>query len=135
MNVTTVLSAIADQLDTISGLRVYDYPIGSMVVPAAVVGYPETITFDVSMGRGQDQIEIPVAVLAGKVSDRTAMDVLGPFLDGSGSSSVKAVLEAKNGTWTGLARVRVRSATVDTAVVGSVEYLAAMFTLDVYGGN
>lgn len=133
MLVTAVMAALATELDKISTLRVYDYPSNAVVPPAAIVGFPETITFDMSAGRGQDHLEIPVIVLAGKVSDRTALDVLGPFLDGTGSASVKAVLEAQNRSYTAFSRVRVRSVTVEVITIGGVEYLAGIFSLDVYG--
>lgn len=135
MNVAAVMTALATQIDTIAGLRVYDTPSNTIVVPACVVGYPETITFDVSMGRGQDHIVLDVIVLAGKSSDRTAIDVLGAYMNGSGSASIKAVVEANNGTYSAFARVRVREATVDVVTIGGVEYLAGIFTLDIYGGN
>lgn len=135
MIVSSVLSALATQLDTISGLRVYDYQIGSVAVPAAIVGFPTEIEYDLSANRGQDHMELEVAVLAGKVSDRTAMDVLSAYVDGSGSASVKQVLEANNRTYTAFSRVRVRSCSIEMVSVGAVEYLAAIFMLDIYGGN
>lgn len=135
MIITDVMAALATQLDTIAGLRVYDFPISKVVPPAVIVGYPESITYDLSANRGQDVMEMPLIAIVGKVSDRTAMDVLGPYMDGSGASSFKAVLEANNRTYTAFSRVRVRSATVEIVTIAGVEYLAGMFTCDIYGGN
>lgn len=131
MNLAAVMEEIAVRLDTIAGLRVYAYPADQIQPPAAVVGYPETITYDVTMGRGVDRMEIPLFVLVARQTDRTARDELGPYLDGSGAESVKAVL--KGVTWTAMSDVRVASVTVDVVTVAAVDYLAAVFSMDVYG--
>lgn len=133
MNLASVMAALATELDKITGLRVYAYPTDSVAVPAAVVGYPVSYTFDETYGRGSDRLEVPVWVLVGRVSDRTAVTQLGAYCDGSSSDSVKQVLEA--GTYTAMDSVRVVSADFEAVSVGSVEYLAAMFTVDVFGSG
>lgn len=133
MIVTAVMAALATELDKIAGLRVYDHAASNVAPPFAVVLPPQSITYDLSGGRGQDQMDISVAVCAGMVSDRTVLDVLGPYADGTGSSSVKAILEAHNGSYTAFSRVRVRQVDFDTVTVSAVEYLGAIFALDVYG--
>jgi hypothetical protein len=94
MNLADVMDAVGDRLDTIAGLRVFAYPPGSVTPPAAVVSYPEGIEFDATYGRGSDRMTLPVVVVVGKASDRAARDKLGAYCDGSGASSVKAVLES-----------------------------------------
>jgi hypothetical protein len=131
VNLADVMDELAAQLDTITGLRVTAFPAAQVQVPAAVVGLPEDITFDLTYGRGVDQMNIPVFVLVGNVWDRTARDEIAAYVDGSGTSSIKAVLEA--GTYTAMSSVRVASATFETVSVAAVEYLAATFSVDVYG--
>lgn len=131
MNLGAAMQEIADQLDTIDGLRCYGYPPDTINAPAAVVTYPDTLTFDATYGRGMDRMDPKVVVLVGKVSDRTARDRLGAYCDGSGTSSVKAVVEA--GTYTEFDTVRVASAEFDIVSISAVEYLAATFTLDIAG--
>lgn len=133
MVLADVMDELAGQLDTISGLRVFSWPAETVAVPAAVVGYPETVEFDTTYGRGVDHAQLPVFVLVGRGSDRAARDELGAYCDGSGPSSVKAVLEA--GSYTAMNHVRVASVAFDAINVNSVEYLAATFTVDIYGSG
>lgn len=131
MNVANVMTELATQLDTITGLRVFAFPPDNIAAPAAIVGFPETITYDVTMGRGVDQIDLPIFVLVGRVTDRTAWANMAPYLAGSGSSSVKAVLKA--GTYTAFASARVASAEIEAITMAGIDYLAAIFTVNVFG--
>lgn len=132
MNLASVMDAIGTRLDTITGLRVFKFPPdGTISPPAAIVSYPLEYEFDSSYARGSDRMSLPVIVLVGKVSDRKSRDQLGAFCDGSGSSSVKAVVEA--GTYTAFDTVRVASVEFDVISVAAVEHAAATFTLDIIG--
>ena len=131
MILSDVMDQLATQLDTITGLRVSAYPPDNVQVPVAVVGFPESIQFDLTFGRGVDHIEFPVFVLVGKVWDRTTRDEIAAYCSGSGAKSVKAVLAA--GTYTAMSSVRVSSATLETVSVAGTEYLAAIFVVDVFG--
>lgn len=111
MNLADVMQEVADTLDTIDGLRCFGYPPpGATPTPAAVVSYP-SIEFDGSYQRGQDTYTMPMWIVVGQATDQRSRDLLGPFCDGSGTSSVKAVLEAH--TYTTCDRVRVASAEPD----------------------
>jgi hypothetical protein len=131
MNVADVMDELATQLDTITGLRVHAYLADSISAPAAVVGLPETYTFDETYGRGTDRIQLPVMALVGKVSDRTVPARLGQYMDGSGSASFKQVLES--GTYTAFDTCRVMNAETDVITVAQVEYWAATFNVDIVG--
>lgn len=132
MNLAEVMQAVADRLDTIAGLRVFGYPPDVVPPPAAVVTYPDTYTYDATYGRGMDRIEdLAVVVLVGKVSDRASRDKIAQWSDGSGATSIKAVLES--GTYTAFDTIRVTQVVFDVVAVGAVEHLAATFTLDIAG--
>lgn len=131
MNLSDVMTEVAEQLDTIAGLRVFDWPVGSAVPPFAFVDYPTSYGFDKGYARGMDQLNLPVVVAVAKVGDRTAKDRLGQYVDGSGSKSVKAVLEA--GTYTSFDSLRVQSVEFDVYQLGDSKYLAATFDIDVAG--
>jgi hypothetical protein len=131
MDLADVMDALAARLDTIDGLRVHAHPPGTVTPPAAVVAYPEAVTFDATYGRGMDRMTLPVVVVVGKASDRTARDQLGAYADGSGPKSVKAVVES--GTYTAFDTVRVMSVEFDVIAIGGTDYLAAMFDLDISG--
>lgn len=133
MNVEDVMQAMADRLDTISGLRVYGYPPEEIHPPAAVVSYPDNIAFDETYGRGMDRMQVPVLVLVKKVSARVARTDVTRFMDGAGTASVKAVLES--GTYTAFDTIRVTSATVDVVEVAGIDYLAVTFMADIAGSG
>jgi hypothetical protein len=98
-----------------------------------VVAFPEDYTFDATYGRGMDRMTLPVVVMVGKVSDRTSRDRLTAYLDGSGATSIKAVIEA--GTYTAFDVVRVMDATFDVVSMAGVDHLAATFSLDIAGSG
>lgn len=131
MDLGAVMDEIGDQLDTITGLRVYRYPPGSVQVPAAVVTYPETYSYDETMRRGMDRIVLPVVVMVGAVSDRSSRDKIAAYADGAGARSIKTVVEAH--TYEACDSVRVQGAEFDIVSMASVEYLAATFTIDIAG--
>lgn len=131
MDLGAVMQAVADRIDTISGLRVYAYPADNIAAPAAVVTYPETYLFDETYGRGMDRMDLRVVVLVGKVSDRATRGNVAGYVAGSGSSSVKAVVES--GTYTAFDSCRVRDVEFDLVAMAGVEYLAATFTIDIAG--
>jgi hypothetical protein len=131
MNLAAVMQAVADRLTTISGLRCFAYPEAQLSPPGAVVLYPESIRFDEAYQRGMDRMRLPVLVVVGKVSDRSARDQLAAYCDGSGAASVKQVLES--GTYTAFDVVTVVDVEFDVATLAGTDYLAANFTLDIAG--
>jgi hypothetical protein len=133
MNLDDVMQALADRLDTITGLRVHAHPPDKITPPAAVVTYPDRVDYDQTYARGMDRLELPVVVLVGKVSARASRDDLARFVDGSGAASVKAVIES--GTYTAFDTVRVTEAVFDIVSMAGVEYLSATFTCDITGSG
>jgi hypothetical protein len=128
-----VMQAIADRLDTIDGLRCFGYPQPAVTPPAAIVSYPEKIAFDQTYVRGKDRITLPLVVVVGKAHDRSTRDRVGVYCDGSGTSSVKAVLES--GTYTAFDEVVVTDAEFDVVDIAGTDYLAALFNLDIVGAG
>ncbi len=131
MNLANVMQAVADRLDTIDGLRCFGFPPHSLSPPAAIVSYPDKITFDETYGRGMDRLTLPVVVVVGRVSDRSARDQLGAYCDGVGAASVKQVLES--GAYTAFDTVRVTGADFDVVSIAGTDYMAALFDLDIVG--
>jgi hypothetical protein len=131
MSIAAVMDGLGVRLSTISGLRTYDYPADAVAVPAAVVLFPETLTYDDTMARGADRASFQVIVLVGKVSDRSARDSLALYMNGTGDKSVKTVVEADRTLGAAADTARVTEATVETFAVGAVEYLGARFNIDV----
>lgn len=131
MNLATVMDQLASQVATISGLRVYAYPPGSLTPPAAVVGYPDTYEFDKTYGRGMDRLTLPLVLVVGKATERTTKDRLAAYCNGSGASSIKAVVES--GAYSAFHRVTVTDITFDAVSIGGTEYMAALFNIDIAG--
>ena len=131
MDLAAVMDQVGDQLDGIAGLRVFRYPPDHLVPPAAIVSYPDTLTFDENYRRGADRLTLPVVLVVGRVSDRASRDRLAGYCRGSGSGSVKAVIEA--GSYTACDSVRVVQIEFDAVAIAAVDYIAAMFDLDVIG--
>lgn len=124
MNLNTEMDALGTALGTITGLRVFDFPPKSAQPPFAFVDMPEEVTYDSTMARGKDEAVFAVYVAVGNVSDRSSRDALCAYLNGSGSSSVKAALDSP-----GLRRVE--SATISVMTMAATEYLAARFDVRV----
>lgn len=133
MNLSDVMTELADQLDTIAGLRVTAHPADEIQPPAAVVGLPDTLTFDTAYRRGMDTMLLPVVVLVGKVSDRAARKKLASYCDGSGATSIKAVLEAGTYTAFDTESLEVKSVAFDVIRLAAVDYLGATFTISIAG--
>lgn len=130
LDLKATLDAIGVQLRTISGLRVYDYPPDAVAAPAAVVGYPEEVTYDETMARGCDSTTVPVTVLVTSGSDRASRDALSPYLSGTGALSIKTAVD---GTLGGIVKdARVANAVVRGVGVGGIDYDAAVFSVEVY---
>lgn len=130
LDTNALMDALGGALDAIPGLRVYDYPPDAVSVPAAVVAYPDSITYDDTFQRGTDSATATITVLVGRVSDRASRDALAAYLAGTGAMSVKAAVD---GTLGGVVKdARVGSASVLTVTVGAVEYVAANFSVEVY---
>ncbi len=131
MDVRAVMVELGERLRTIDSVQVYDYPPGSASAPAIIVSYPDSITYDETYGRGMDRMALPVVVLIGRPTDRTTVDKMTAFAAGSGSSSVKAVLES--GTYTTFDALRVEGADFDVVSLAGIDYMAGMFNLDIWG--
>lgn len=132
MDLAAVMTELAARLRTIGEFRsVFDYPPDAISPPAAVVSWPDTVTYDQTYRRGMDRMTVPVVVLVAKPSGKAARDQLAPFMRSSGSTSVKEVLES--GEYTTCHTVTVTGAEIDVVSVAAVEYLGAVFNVDIAG--
>lgn len=129
-----VMDEIAARLDTIVSLtgRTYAWPPGTITPPAAFVAYPGPGTYDLSYQRGADQCDGSCLVLLGRPTERSTRDLLTGYADGSGTESVKAVVDG-DGTYASCDSVTVTGWDVDVVSVGGTDYLAVVFTLDIIG--
>jgi hypothetical protein len=127
-----IMDGLETRLATVSGLRTYEYPPDNLSPPAAFVNLPTAINFDLAGARAADNYEFIVRVLVAKVSDRAARTKLAGYLNPTGSTSIKSVIEADNILGGAADSVWVRSAeNVGIFTVGGVEYLGCDFIVEV----
>jgi hypothetical protein len=131
MNLADVMDGLAAALDTIPKLRPYPYWATRVTAPAAVVGWPDPLTYDDTMARGMDSLELPVIVLVGAVDARSSRDALAAYAQGAGPSSVKAAIDEH--TTTAWDTARVMRAEFGVITVAGVEYLAGTFHVHLTG--
>ena len=63
MKLDDVMDELAGALAAITGLRVFAYPPPTVVPPAGIVSYPESVIYDQTYHRGMDRISaLPVIV-------------------------------------------------------------------------
>lgn len=131
-NLKDIRDGLETRLATIAGLRAHDTIPDQINVPCAIVGAPETIQYDHTMGRGTDRYTIPVRVYAGRASERAGQDKIDGYLAGSGANSIKAAIEADR-TLGGVAHsTRVTEARgYGTYPIAGVEYLGVEFVVDI----
>lgn len=89
-----IRAGLKARLATIAGLRAFGFVPDQLPVPAAFVGPPDSVEFDLAFARGADRWLIPVRVAVSRATDRRAQAALDAYLAGSGPSSIKAAIEA-----------------------------------------
>lgn len=136
MDLGAVMDELAERLrqaPSLAGGRTYAYPPGSVQPPAAIVSYPTRGVFDETYGRGKDRWTGVVVVVVGRPTERQSRDLLAKYIDGSGAESVKALLDAEGYTSCDSDGVRVTGWDTDVYTIGAVDYLTAVFELDIWG--
>ena len=127
-----VRAGIGTALDTIAGLRCFDYVPDSLAPPAAVVE-PLEIDYDESMNSGTQFYRAFILVIVGRMSDRSSQDRLDAYLTDTGATSVKAALEADRTLGGACATLQVASSRPREVVVSGVQMIAYRFEARIYG--
>jgi hypothetical protein len=135
VNISAVMDEIAVRLRTIPSIagRTYAWPPASITPPAAFVDYPGPGAYDLSYGRGADRTTGTAVVALGRPSDPQTRDPLTGYIDGSGAESVKAAVDGDAGDYDSCDSVTVTGWDTNIVSIGGMEYLAAVFTLDIIG--
>jgi hypothetical protein len=132
MNLAALMDEVASVMEEITGLRVFAWPPGTLTPPAGYVSYPESIDFDLTYGRGSDKVVgLPICLLSGKATERSARDAVATWAAGDGIASLKARCEAHS--WQACDEFTITSVKFDVELVGAIPYLAAIFTADAEG--
>lgn len=134
MRLSDVMDDLAVRLRSIPAFReVAAYPKGSVTPPAAIVSYPEEYNPNLSYNRGAARVTMPVWVVVGKASERTARDLLSQFVDGEGAASVIAVLQADG--YTAFDSLLVSNVEFAPFTISDIDYIAAVFDCDIIGSG
>lgn len=128
--VTSIRQGLSTAVQTVPGLRASATIVDNITPPQAVV-FPPTVEYDMTFGRGRDRMEFAIRVfVAGNL--RNADELLDSYCRGSGTTSVKTAVETDR-TLGGVVQdcrvTRVRP--LGAEEVGSLDYLAVEFTVDV----
>lgn len=126
MNLADVMDEVAEVMSQLTKVNVQGWPWESVTPTAGFVGYPESINYDESYGRGVDQFTgLPIWVVTSQVTSKTARDTVARWSAGAGPESIKARMEAH--TWTSCDDLTVTAGEFATVQIGAVEYLAVIF--------
>lgn len=132
MNVSDVMEESASVIGLITGVNWLSWPAKTIVPPAGYVSYPQRVVYDLTYGRGADRIEnLPLTMLVGNVTDRSAREKAGRWTEGAGAESLKARFEAHK--WLSCTEAVLKEASFDVEQIGSVSYLAVVFLADATG--
>jgi hypothetical protein len=132
IKINQVRDALGKNLNTITGIRIYDTIPDVVVPPCAVVGQLD-FTFDVNNARGLDQASVDIFVIVQRISERAGQDKLDELLAGTGSKSIKTALESDR-TLGGLVdTLRVISAESGTYNTGDQTFLSYRYNVTIWG--
>lgn len=132
IKISKVREALGKNIETISGIRIYDTIPDVVVPPCAVVGQLD-FTFDVNNARGLDSASVDVYVIVQRISERAGQDKLDELLAGTGPKSIKTAIESDR-TLGGLVdTLRVISADSGTYTTGDQTFLSYRYNLTVWG--
>lgn len=132
IQISKVRDALGKNIESISGIRVYDTIPDVVVPPCAIVGQLD-FTFDIDNARGLDQASVDVYVIVQRISERAGQDKLDELLSGTGTKSIKTALESDR-TLGGLVNtLRVLTAESGTYVSGDVTFLSYRYNLVIWG--
>ena len=131
-NINGVRDALKKNLQTITGLRVYDLIPDVVVPPCAVVGQLD-FTFDIDNARGLDQASVDIFVIVQRISERSGQDKLDNFLAGSGTGSIKTAIESDRSLGGLVDTLRVISADSGTYTSGEQSFLSYRYNLTIWG--
>jgi hypothetical protein len=136
MTPSTVRDNLKTALQSISGLRVFDYVPDSTNIPTnnafAIVGQLN-MNYDFTLNRGFDSAICQVIVVVGRMSERNGQERLDGLLASSGSTSIKTAIEADKTLSGAVQTLRVVSASPGTITSANIDYLSYQYSVELIG--
>ena len=130
---SSIRAGLKTNLETISGLTVYDYVPDWLEPPIAIIAPLNTLNYDATMARGADTYEVPVILYISRIDAETSQDTVDSYLVSSGANSIKAAIESDPTLGGAAMSVRVISATDygEYEVTQGTSFLGVTFNIEV----
>lgn len=136
MTPSTVRDNLKTALQSINGLRVFDYVPDSTNIPTnnafAIVGQLN-MNYDYTLNRGFDSATCQIIVVVGRMSERNGQERLDGLLASSGSTSIKTAIEADKTLSGAVQTLRVVSASPGTITSANIDYLSYQYSVELIG--
>jgi hypothetical protein len=131
VTITSMRTALATNLGTISGIRTYADIPDNPAMPCAVVQL-QSVNYDLAFNKGLTEYNFVITAIFGRIATSTAQRNLDALIS-TGERSLKAAVESDR-TLDGEAfDVRVSEMTNLTSVtIGDITYLSADFAVTVF---
>lgn len=131
MNLNLVVDQIGDRLDAIPGYKIFRYPPESVTPPCLIISYPDQVNYDLTNGRGTDEIlGLSITGVVGAVTSlaarRKVMD-----LAGGGSGGLKSLIESQS--FSSCDDIQIESAQFDVVKITEVDYISVTFSATIVG--
>lgn len=133
MNLSDTMDALGTALENITGLRVFPWPNFAATPPCGIVGYPDSIEYDLTFQASDgissgDHATFKVWLAVGSQVERTARDALSLFVSSDEAKSIKLAIEDNAGL-----TCRVTDCKIVTINMGGKDFLAAEYSIEVWG--
>lgn len=131
MSLAQMRAGLATNLETISGIRVYEEVPDNPVMPCAVIQLTD-VSYDVAFQRGATEYTFIIHLIVVRTTERRAQEKLDRFID-DGAKSVKTAVESDIDLGDSAFDVRVTELRdIGPTTIGDVNYLAAKFAVTVF---
>jgi hypothetical protein len=132
VSIATIRAGLGTNLSTLSGLRIATSLPEQVNPPQAVIAL-QSVTYDGALRGGLTTYTFMVTVLTGRMSERTAQSILDGYIS-PGAGAIKNAIESDKTLGGSCYDVRVEAmSSIGSLTIGEVNYLAADFTVTVYG--
>ena len=132
MSIALIRKGLGDNLSTIRGLRVAETVPDQVSPPIAVISL-SSVAYDGALRGGLTTYNFMVTVIVGRVSERTAQRTLDAYIT-PGPGSIKTAIESDRQLGQSAFDCRVEGlSNYGSITIGDITYLAADFTVTVYG--
>jgi hypothetical protein len=131
-SISAIRSALATNLQTISGLR-SGGTIPDLVNPPFCLITPSSVSYNRALSNGLTEYNFTLTAIVGRASERTAQNLLDAYCQPTGATSIKSAVESDKTLGGNAYDLRVTNMrNYGSTTIGETTYLAAEFDLVVY---